>query len=187
MRLCISLSLSIISIICLFVCWLLSIPATCECISGTDLLRQFYVLPHWDRSCRSNFPSHPVTVYWHWADQSQHWPYKARRLAGQPLECQFWSHWYDSTPEISRRKRDSNLGSFTLKADTLTTRPTRRLYNMYRRINAHTHTHTHTHTLIHTHTHTHNHTQTFTGMFWQQRMLKKRSAVQRILVWSDIL
>ena len=29
-----------------FVCWLLIVPATCECISGTDLLRQFYVLPH---------------------------------------------------------------------------------------------------------------------------------------------
>ena len=26
--------------------WLLNVPATCECISGTDLLRQFYVLPH---------------------------------------------------------------------------------------------------------------------------------------------
>ena len=62
--------------------WLLNVPATCECISGTDLLRQFYVLPHRDRSCRSNFPSHPVTVYWHRADQSQHWPYNAMRLAG---------------------------------------------------------------------------------------------------------
>ena len=29
-----------------FVCWLLNVPATCECISGTDLLRQVYVLPH---------------------------------------------------------------------------------------------------------------------------------------------
>ena len=29
-----------------FVCWLLNVLATCECISGTDLLRQFYVLPH---------------------------------------------------------------------------------------------------------------------------------------------
>ena len=29
-----------------FVCWLLNVPATCECISGTDLHRQFYVLPH---------------------------------------------------------------------------------------------------------------------------------------------
>ena len=66
----------------LLVGWLLIVPATCECISGTDLHRQFYVLPHWDRSCRSNFPSHPVTVYWHRADQSQCWPYNARRLAG---------------------------------------------------------------------------------------------------------
>ena len=68
--------------VCLFVGWLFNVPATCECISGTDLLRQFYVLPHWDRSCRSNFPSHPVTVYWHQADQSQRWPYNARCLAG---------------------------------------------------------------------------------------------------------
>ena len=29
----------------LFVCWLLDVLATCQCISGTDLLRQFYVLP----------------------------------------------------------------------------------------------------------------------------------------------
>ena len=39
----------------LFVFWLLNVPATCECISGTDLLRQFNVLQHWDRSCRSIF------------------------------------------------------------------------------------------------------------------------------------
>ena len=112
-----------------FVCWLLNVPATCQCISGTDLHRQFYVLPHWDRSCRSNFPSHPVTVYWHRADQSQCWPYNARRLAGQPLECQFLSHWYDSTPKKSRRKRDSNPGPPALEADALTTRPTRRSWD----------------------------------------------------------
>ena len=41
------------------------------------------------------------------------------------LECQFLSHWYDSTPEKSRRKRDSNPGSSALGADALTTRPTR--------------------------------------------------------------
>ena len=58
-----------------------NVPATCECISGTSLLRQLYVLPHWDRSCRSNLPSHLVTVYWHRANQSQRWPYNARRLA----------------------------------------------------------------------------------------------------------
>ena len=45
---------------------------------------------------------------------------------GSPLECQFLSHWYDSTPKKSRRRRDSNLGSSTLEADALTTRPTRR-------------------------------------------------------------
>ena len=28
------------------VCWLLNVSATCECVSGTDRLRQFYVLPH---------------------------------------------------------------------------------------------------------------------------------------------
>ena len=67
---------------CLLVGWLLNVPATCKCISGSDLLWQFYALPHWDRSCRSNFPSHPVTVYWHRANKSQHWPYTARRLAG---------------------------------------------------------------------------------------------------------
>ena len=69
--------LTAINAVCLFVGCL-----TSQCISGTDLLRQFYVLPHWDRSCRSNFPSHPVTVYRHRADQSQCWPYNARHLAG---------------------------------------------------------------------------------------------------------
>ena len=36
------------------------------------------------------------------------------------------SHWYDSTPRKSRRKRDSNPGPSALEADALTTRPTRR-------------------------------------------------------------
>ena len=45
---------------------------------------------------------------------------------GSPLEYQFLSHWYDSTPEKSRRKRDSNPGSSALEADALTTGPTRR-------------------------------------------------------------
>ena len=38
----------------------------------------------------------------------------------------FLSHWYDSTPKKSRRKRDSNPGSAALEVDALTTRPTRR-------------------------------------------------------------
>ena len=47
------------------ICSLLNVPTTCRCISGTDLLRQFYVLPRRDRNCRWNFSPHPVTVYWH--------------------------------------------------------------------------------------------------------------------------
>ena len=35
--------------------WLFNVPAACMCISGTDLLRQLYFLPHWDRDCRSNY------------------------------------------------------------------------------------------------------------------------------------
>ena len=46
-------SLTHLQTTCLLVGCLLNVPATCECISGTDLLRQFYVLPHWERSCRS--------------------------------------------------------------------------------------------------------------------------------------
>ena len=79
------------------VCWLLAcllnVSATCKCISGMDLLRQLYILPHWDRSCRSNILSHPVTVYWHRTNQSQCWPCNEE----SPLEYQFLSHWYDST------------------------------------------------------------------------------------------
>ena len=35
------------------------------------------------------------------------------------MECQFLSHWYDSTPKKSRHKRDSNPGSSALEADAL--------------------------------------------------------------------
>ena len=68
----------------LFVCWLLYVPATSECISGTALHIQVFVRPHWDRSCRSNYltqsqctetgptsPSaDPIT---HGAWQGSHW------------------------------------------------------------------------------------------------------------------
>ena len=42
------------------------------CISETDLLRQLYMQPHWDRSCRSNLLFHPITVYWQWTIYSWH-------------------------------------------------------------------------------------------------------------------
>ena len=45
---------------------------------------------------------------------------------GSHWSAYFLSHWYDSTPKKSPRKRDSNPVSSALEADTLTTRPTRR-------------------------------------------------------------
>ena len=66
----------------LFGGWLLNVPVTCKCISGTDLLTtQAYVLQHRDKSCRSNFLSHLVTADWQRANQPQRWPYNARPLA----------------------------------------------------------------------------------------------------------
>ena len=49
---------------CGLVACLLNVPSTSRCvsISRMGLFRQVYMLPHWDRSCRSNFISHPVTV-----------------------------------------------------------------------------------------------------------------------------
>ena len=69
--------------------WLLLTPAGWHCLSQQyasvsqgRICSDNYSLPHLDRSCRSNFLPHPVTVYWHRADQPQRWPYIARRLAG---------------------------------------------------------------------------------------------------------
>ena len=45
---------------------------------------------------------------------------------GSHWSANFLSHWYDSTPKKSRRKRDSNPGPSALEADASTTRPTRR-------------------------------------------------------------
>ena len=47
-----------------------------------------------------------------------------------------WSHWHDWTPEKSWRKRDSNPGSSTLKADTITTRPTEAVQEWEQNFNA---------------------------------------------------
>ena len=47
----------------LFVGWLLNVPATCECISGTDLLRQFYLLLTLRKKLQTKLsisPSHSV-------------------------------------------------------------------------------------------------------------------------------
>ena len=44
----------------IFVCWLLKVPAKCQCISGTDLLRQFYVLRQKLQNKLSTSPSHSI-------------------------------------------------------------------------------------------------------------------------------
>ena len=42
----------------------------CSVSQGWICSEQWYVLPSWDRSCRSNFLSHTITVYWQQASQS---------------------------------------------------------------------------------------------------------------------
>ena len=83
------------------------------------------MLPHWERSCRSNFLSHPVTAYWHRPTNPSVDPKRqapGRVATGVPIFKSLV--WLD--PEKSRRKRESNPGSAALEADDLTTRPTRR-------------------------------------------------------------
>ena len=60
--------------------------------------------------------------------QSQYTDTGPTSPSADPITPGAWqgSHWYDSTPKKSRRKRDSNPGSSALEADALTTRPTRR-------------------------------------------------------------
>ena len=72
---------------CSFVGLLLNVPETCLGISGTNLLRHIYVLPHWDISCRSNFLPRHVTDDSHLANQFHRWPYNARCLAGYNARC----------------------------------------------------------------------------------------------------
>ena len=100
-------------------------------MSGTDQLRQLYVLPHWGRSWGSNSLPHPVTVYWHQADQSKRWPYNARRLTGVTTEVPVVKSlvWLDlgeggggvgrSMPKAGIKRR-----SAAIEVDTLTTGPT---------------------------------------------------------------
>ena len=50
-----------------FWCWLFNIPATSYCMSGRIFPDR---MSHWDRSCRTSLLSHPLTIYWHRANQS---------------------------------------------------------------------------------------------------------------------
>ena len=64
-----------------------------------------------DRSCISNFLSHPVTVYWCQVNQSQCFAYNTRHLAGKSMDCQFLSNGMTRpTKKNPRQKCESNLG-----------------------------------------------------------------------------
>ena len=96
---------------------------TCTCISGTDpaqtIYTQIQVADETFHLTQSQYtdagPTSPS------AD-----PITPGAWQGKPVECQALSHRYDSTPEKSRRKRDSNEESSAFEAESLTTRPTRR-------------------------------------------------------------
>ena len=66
--------------ICLFVYCLMS-QQHASVSQGRICLEILYLLPYWDKSCRSNFLPHSVAVYWHQVNQSQCWPYNTRCLA----------------------------------------------------------------------------------------------------------
>ena len=117
-------SFPVIRLNIMFVGWLLNVPATGSCISGTDLLRQFYVLPHWDRSCRSNFPSshsiltpgRPIPAL----TLKRQAP--GRVATGVPMfKSQVWL-----SPEKILAQAGFDPGTFRSRGGRLTTRPTRR-------------------------------------------------------------
>ena len=95
------------------------------CISGTDLLRQF-------TCCHTEIEVADQTLH---LTQSQYTdtgptspstdPTTPGAWQGGHWNANFLSHWYDSTPEKSRSKRDWNPGSSAPEADALTTSPTR--------------------------------------------------------------
>ena len=76
-----------------------SVSAAWWCISGTIVLWQMYMLPHWDRSCRSNFLS-----------QSQYTDPMSTSPGADPI---MQGAWYDSTwKEGPQRNRESNPGPY---------------------------------------------------------------------------
>ena len=77
-----------------------------------DLLRQFYLLPHWDRSCRSTFPSQPAAVHWHQTDQYQRWRYYCQSPGRVVTRMPIFKSLVWLNLEKSHHKRDSNTHSW---------------------------------------------------------------------------
>ena len=80
----------------LLVCWLVACSTSQQrprVSQGRICSDNFYVLPHWDRCCRSNFLPHPVTVSWHRVQITvQHTVRLSRGTKGQ-LSYQVWQGW----------------------------------------------------------------------------------------------
>ena len=115
----------VVVVVVVVVPWLRTVPATCKCISGTDLaqtilraatlrqkLQTFHLTRPQDTDTGPTSPStDPITPS---AWQGSHWD------ANFEVTCM-------SRPrKKSRRKRESNPGSSALEVDALITRPTRR-------------------------------------------------------------
>ena len=96
---------------CLFVGWLLNVPATGEFISGTDPLI----------CCHTEIEVADQTFH---LTHSQYTDTGLTSPSTDPITPGAWqgNHWYDSSPEKSWLKQDLNPGSSALEADALTTR-----------------------------------------------------------------
>ena len=97
-------------------CWLLNVPATCECISRTDLLRQFYVTEDAD----PNFQFEPSPSYTDTGPTSPSTdPITPSSLQGSHWKCQLLSHRYDSTPGKIQAQAKFEPGNFCSRGERL--------------------------------------------------------------------
>ena len=104
----------------MFVGWLLSVPTTRYSVSQGRICSDNFTC------CHTEIEVANQTFY---LTQSQYRdtgptspsadPIKLGAWQGSHWSANFLSHWYDSTPKKSRRKRDSNPGSSALQANAL--------------------------------------------------------------------
>ena len=107
----------------MFVSWLLNVPATCQCISGTDLLMF--------SCCHTETEVADHIFYLVQPQYTDTWPTSptADPITPGAWQGSLWSAnfktWYGSTrKKVPRHKQELNPGSSALKVDALITRPT---------------------------------------------------------------
>ena len=100
----------------LFVGWLLNVPATCQCVSQERICSDNFTCCHTEIEAAD--PTFHLT-------QSQYTDTGSTNPSTHPITSGAWqgshwsarfevTYWYDSTPEKSWRKRDSNPGPSVL-------------------------------------------------------------------------